>query len=185
MVDALSAVLTRWEGDDAVRAVVLSGAGERGLCAGGDVVAVYHSARKDGVEARQVLARRVSAQRPDRPVRQAVRVVDGRHRDGRRRRRQCTRKHPGGDRHLEGGDARGRHRLHPRRRRGVSAVPGTRRAGSARRADRRAVFRSRRHRNGIRRPLRAAQRTRRVHRSDRRRRRRERTGRPCRRTSAQ
>lgn len=53
MVDALSAVLTRWENDDAVRAVVLSGAGERGLCAGGDVVAVYESARKDGVEVRK------------------------------------------------------------------------------------------------------------------------------------
>ena len=53
MVDALSDVLTRWEADDAVRAVVLSGAGERGLCAGGDVVAVYHSARKDGVETRR------------------------------------------------------------------------------------------------------------------------------------
>src|SRR5436309_1295167 len=36
-----------------VRAVVLSGAGERGLCAGGDVVAVYHSAGEDGVEARR------------------------------------------------------------------------------------------------------------------------------------
>ena len=36
-----------------MRAVVLSGAGERGLCAGGDVVAIYHSARKDGVEARK------------------------------------------------------------------------------------------------------------------------------------
>jgi len=32
---------------------VLSGAGERGLCAGGDVVAVYDSARKDGVETRR------------------------------------------------------------------------------------------------------------------------------------
>jgi enoyl-CoA hydratase len=53
MVDALSAVLARWENDDAVRAVVLRGAGERGLCAGGDVVAVYHSARKDGVEVRR------------------------------------------------------------------------------------------------------------------------------------
>jgi enoyl-CoA hydratase/carnithine racemase len=53
MVDALRAVLTRWEGDDTVRAVVLSGAGERGLCAGGDVVAVYHSAREDGVEVRK------------------------------------------------------------------------------------------------------------------------------------
>ncbi len=53
MVDALSTILTDWAEDDAVRAVVLSGAGERGLCAGGDVVSIYHSARKDGVEARR------------------------------------------------------------------------------------------------------------------------------------
>lgn len=53
MVDILSTVLHRWERDDAIRAVVVTGAGERGLCAGGDVVAVYHSARKDGVEARR------------------------------------------------------------------------------------------------------------------------------------
>ena len=30
-----------------------TGAGERGLCAGGDVVTIYHSARADGVEARR------------------------------------------------------------------------------------------------------------------------------------
>jgi enoyl-CoA hydratase len=53
MVDALSRVLARWETDDEVGAVVVSGAGERGLCAGGDIVAIYHSARADGVEARQ------------------------------------------------------------------------------------------------------------------------------------
>jgi enoyl-CoA hydratase len=53
MVDALSVVLTRWGNDDAVRAVVLSGAGERGLCAGGDLVPLYHSMLKDGVEARR------------------------------------------------------------------------------------------------------------------------------------
>jgi len=53
MVDALRALLARWADDDAVRAVVLSGAGDRGLCAGGDVVAVYHSARSDGVEVRR------------------------------------------------------------------------------------------------------------------------------------
>ncbi|ANR90343.1 3-hydroxyisobutyryl-CoA hydrolase [Mycobacterium avium subsp. avium 10-9275] len=53
MIDALSAVLTDWARDDKVRAVLLSGAGERGLCAGGDVVSIYHSARKDGVEARR------------------------------------------------------------------------------------------------------------------------------------
>jgi len=53
MVDALRTLLAQWADDDAVRAVVLSGAGERGLCAGGDVVAVYESARKDGVEVRR------------------------------------------------------------------------------------------------------------------------------------
>ncbi len=53
MVNELSAVLAEWEQDAAVRAVVLSGAGERGLCAGGDVVAIYHSARADGVAARR------------------------------------------------------------------------------------------------------------------------------------
>ncbi|HME16583.1 MAG TPA: enoyl-CoA hydratase/isomerase family protein, partial [Mycobacterium sp.] len=52
MVDELGAVLAGWEQDAAVRAVVLCGAGERGLCAGGDVVAIYHSARADGVAAR-------------------------------------------------------------------------------------------------------------------------------------
>ncbi|MEE6175913.1 enoyl-CoA hydratase/isomerase family protein [Mycobacterium sp. 050134] len=53
MVDALRDVLARWADDDAVRTVLLTGAGDRGLCAGGDVVAIYHSARKDGVEARR------------------------------------------------------------------------------------------------------------------------------------
>jgi enoyl-CoA hydratase len=51
MVNELSAVLAGWEQDAAVRVVVLSGAGDRGLCAGGDVVAIYHSARADGVAA--------------------------------------------------------------------------------------------------------------------------------------
>jgi enoyl-CoA hydratase len=53
MVTTMSAVLTEWERDDDVRAVLLTGAGERGLCAGGDIVAIYHSARADGSEARQ------------------------------------------------------------------------------------------------------------------------------------
>ena len=52
MVSAISQALTEWAGDDAVRAVVLSGEGERGLCAGGDIVALYHSARADGSEAK-------------------------------------------------------------------------------------------------------------------------------------
>lgn len=36
-VDSLHAQLTRWADDDAIAAVLLDGAGERGLCAGGDV----------------------------------------------------------------------------------------------------------------------------------------------------
>ena len=47
MVTAISRALTEWRDDDAVRAAVLSGAGERGLCAGGDIVEVYNSARGD------------------------------------------------------------------------------------------------------------------------------------------
>ena len=53
MVNALSPVLTDWAGNDDVDAVVVEGAGDRGLCAGGDIVAIYHSARADGSEARQ------------------------------------------------------------------------------------------------------------------------------------
>jgi enoyl-CoA hydratase len=53
MVNELGAILDGWERDAAVRVVVLAGAGERGLCAGGDVVAIYHSARADGGAARR------------------------------------------------------------------------------------------------------------------------------------
>ena len=48
MVTAIHSALRDWENDDDVTAVVLSGAGERGLCAGGDIVAIYHSIRADG-----------------------------------------------------------------------------------------------------------------------------------------
>jgi enoyl-CoA hydratase len=48
MVSAISQALTDWEHDDDISAVVLSGEGERGLCAGGDIVdVVYKSARGD------------------------------------------------------------------------------------------------------------------------------------------
>ncbi|MDF2826118.1 MAG: echA9, partial [Mycobacterium sp.] len=53
MVDRLSETLTAWAADDSITAVVLDGAGERGLCAGGDVVALRQSALGDGSEARK------------------------------------------------------------------------------------------------------------------------------------
>jgi enoyl-CoA hydratase len=53
MVNTIQSTLSAWERDDDVSAVMISGAGERGLCAGGDVVAIYHSARADGEQARR------------------------------------------------------------------------------------------------------------------------------------
>ncbi|MGE2719203.1 enoyl-CoA hydratase/isomerase family protein [Mycolicibacterium celeriflavum] len=50
MVATMSRVLAEWESDDTVTAVLIDGAGERGLCAGGDIVALYHSARAEGSE---------------------------------------------------------------------------------------------------------------------------------------
>ena len=41
MVEAMLAQLTDWAEDDAVATVLVRGAGDRGLCAGGDIVAIY------------------------------------------------------------------------------------------------------------------------------------------------
>ncbi|MGW1544314.1 enoyl-CoA hydratase/isomerase family protein [Streptomyces sp. NPDC002309] len=45
MVRRIDEALTRWEHDPAVRTVVISGAGGRGLCAGGDIRAIHDDAR--------------------------------------------------------------------------------------------------------------------------------------------
>lgn len=45
MVLRIDEALTRWEHDPAVEVVVLTGAGERGLCAGGDIRAIHDDAR--------------------------------------------------------------------------------------------------------------------------------------------
>ncbi|MGV0805996.1 enoyl-CoA hydratase/isomerase family protein [Mycolicibacterium setense] len=52
MVAGMSEALHAWE-NDSVHTVLLTGSGERGLCAGGDVVALYHSARDGGADARR------------------------------------------------------------------------------------------------------------------------------------
>lgn len=48
MVRDLWVTLTDWASDPEVSAVLLTGAGERGLCAGGDIVAIYEDARAGG-----------------------------------------------------------------------------------------------------------------------------------------
>ena len=41
MVDLMLRQLTAWAGDDDVASVLVQGSGDRGLCAGGDIVAIY------------------------------------------------------------------------------------------------------------------------------------------------
>ncbi|MFD2474753.1 enoyl-CoA hydratase/isomerase family protein [Amycolatopsis silviterrae] len=48
MVRAISQHLEKWRDDPGVRAVVVDGAGERGLCAGGDIRSIYEDARSGG-----------------------------------------------------------------------------------------------------------------------------------------
>ncbi len=50
MIDAVTAQLTEWEKDQSVSLILLSGEGEKGFCAGGDVKAVRSALLADGVE---------------------------------------------------------------------------------------------------------------------------------------
>lgn len=50
MIALIRNALDEWEHDDGVATVLLSGAGERGLCAGGDIVAIYRDAGSGGGE---------------------------------------------------------------------------------------------------------------------------------------
>lgn len=50
MVTAMANAVEAWATDDDVHTLLLTGAGERGLCAGGDVVAIYHDAKSGGTE---------------------------------------------------------------------------------------------------------------------------------------
>lgn len=49
MIGAVQRALDRWAGDGDVDAVLIDGAGERGLCAGGDIAAVYAGIRGGAV----------------------------------------------------------------------------------------------------------------------------------------
>jgi len=48
MVKAMLQQLVAWADDDSVQTVLVRGAGDRGLCAGGDIVAIYQDARAGG-----------------------------------------------------------------------------------------------------------------------------------------
>jgi len=48
MVLTISDALSAWAVDDAIESVVLDGAGDRGLCAGGDIRAIHHDTKAGG-----------------------------------------------------------------------------------------------------------------------------------------
>ena len=53
MAGLIRAQLDRWANDDDVKTIVLTGSGERGLCAGGDIVSLYRDAESgDGSASR-------------------------------------------------------------------------------------------------------------------------------------
>jgi enoyl-CoA hydratase len=47
MIRSIAAALTGWATDDTVQTVLLTGSGDRALCAGGDIVSIYRDARTD------------------------------------------------------------------------------------------------------------------------------------------
>ena len=50
MVRGMTAALTNWRDDDTVKLVILRGAGDRALCAGGDIAMLYRDAETGGQE---------------------------------------------------------------------------------------------------------------------------------------
>lgn len=56
MVHLIQEALDDWAADDEVQTVVLTGAGERGLCAGGDIVSLWRDAKAGGTEAAEFWA---------------------------------------------------------------------------------------------------------------------------------
>ena len=77
--------LDHFERDPAIGLILLEGAGERGLCAGGDIRALFESSKVKGTWAKSYGARSTFS-RPHRQVSEALCRLHGRHRDGRRRR---------------------------------------------------------------------------------------------------
>lgn len=53
MCQALTETLVAWEADAAIGAVLIDGAGDRAFCAGGDVIMLHDSGKKDGKDAEE------------------------------------------------------------------------------------------------------------------------------------
>ena len=155
MVGQIWDALVAWQDDPAVELVLLDGAGDRALCAGGDVRSLYDSRTQGSGACPRVLERRVPAQRADRPLSQALRRHPGRHRHGRRHRplRPCAPPHRHGA--LAARHAGDRHRPDPRCRRHLAAGACAGRDRHLPGPDRREHERGRRHPRALRGRVRA------------------------------
>ena len=85
--------LDAFEADPDVAVILLEGAGERGLCAGGDIRALWESSKVEGRSRQDPVARGIHPQRPDQEIPKTLCRLHGRHRDGRRRRAVGARRH--------------------------------------------------------------------------------------------
>ena len=82
----MTAFMRAWADDPAVGAVLIDGAGERGLCAGGDLRALYDAAKSGDPLPERFWATEYQLERVDRALSEAGDRDHGRHGDGRRRR---------------------------------------------------------------------------------------------------
>jgi len=109
MVGEIERALLAWQADQAVDLVILDGAGERGLCAGGDVRSLYDARTEGSGFARTFWRDEYRLNTLIHRYKNAVRSDHGRHRHGRRHRpfraRQPSHRH----REKHAGDA-GDHR---------------------------------------------------------------------------
>ena len=123
MASAMLEQLTLWADDDAVAAVLVRGAGDRGLCAGGDIVAIYRDMLDGGDATADFWAEEYRLNLLISELPQAVRGVHGR--TGPRRRGGDLRARLGPDRHRThpDGHAGDHHRFCARRRRNPAALP--------------------------------------------------------------
>ena len=141
----LRAQLDQWADDPAITRVVIQAAGEPRLLGRRRHPPSLRS--RQGRPARRgaaILARRISAQRGDQELPQALRGADRRHRHGRRRRRLGARLASRRRRPLPVRHAGSRHRLFSRRRRDLVPAAPAGRTRHLLRADRRALRRRRR-----------------------------------------
>ena len=122
MFHDIDKALDAFEADPAVAVILLEGAGERGLCAGGDIRALWESSKVKGDLGKILWRDEYILNARIKKFPKPYVVLHGRHRDGRRRRAVRALQPSRRDRQDKTGDARSRPRLLSRCRRHLAVV---------------------------------------------------------------